>query len=174
MVHKRISVQLFYVGHERKWLSFLLKHFKDFIYVFLERGEGREKEWERNINVWEIHWSVASHTTPTGDLAHNRDMCPDWESNWLPFSSQAGTQSTEPHQPGQNEVIFYCLPIASLYPPSKLFVFVSLPFILEFSLMSGETWFSIQTYLRVREWIADWKLCHDGGICVQMGIFIMW
>ena len=26
--------------------------FKDFIYLFLDRGEGREKEWERNINVW--------------------------------------------------------------------------------------------------------------------------
>ena len=26
--------------------------FKDFIYLFSERGEGREKERERNINVW--------------------------------------------------------------------------------------------------------------------------
>ena len=26
--------------------------FKDFIYLFLERGEGREKERERNINMW--------------------------------------------------------------------------------------------------------------------------
>ena len=25
--------------------------FKDFIYLFLERGEGKEKEKERNINV---------------------------------------------------------------------------------------------------------------------------
>ena len=25
--------------------------FKDFIYLFLEKGEGREKERERNINV---------------------------------------------------------------------------------------------------------------------------
>ena len=30
-------------------LSFFLK---DFIYLFLERGEGRERERERNINVW--------------------------------------------------------------------------------------------------------------------------
>ena len=28
--------------------------FKDFIYLFLERGEGRERERERNINVWLI------------------------------------------------------------------------------------------------------------------------
>ena len=27
-------------------------------------------------------------------------MCPDWELNWQPFGSQAGTQFTEPHQPG--------------------------------------------------------------------------
>ena len=26
--------------------------FKDFIYLFLDRGEGREKERERNDNVW--------------------------------------------------------------------------------------------------------------------------
>ena len=36
---------------ELKWHNFILKFFKDFIY-FLERGEGREKERERNINVW--------------------------------------------------------------------------------------------------------------------------
>ena len=29
-------------------------------------------------------------------------MCSNWESPWQPFGSQAGTQSTEPHQPGQN------------------------------------------------------------------------
>ena len=26
--------------------------FKDFIYLFFERGEGKEKERERNIDVW--------------------------------------------------------------------------------------------------------------------------
>ena len=43
---------------------------------------------------------VASHMPPTGDLVSNPGMCPDWESNHIPFSLQAGTQSTEPHQPG--------------------------------------------------------------------------
>ena len=66
--------------------------FLRFIYLFLERGEGREKERERNIN--------ASHVSPAGDLACNPDMFPDWESNWGPFGSQAGVQSTEPHQLG--------------------------------------------------------------------------
>ena len=41
--------------------------------LFLERGEGRE----RNISVW----LVASCTSPTGDLACNPGMCPNWELN---------------------------------------------------------------------------------------------
>ena len=48
----------------------------------------------------EIHQSLASLTPPTGDLAHNPGMCPDWDSNRQLFDSQAGTQSIEPHQPG--------------------------------------------------------------------------
>ena len=43
---------------------------------------------------------VASHAPPTGDLACNPGMCPDWELNQWLFASQAGTQSTEPRQPG--------------------------------------------------------------------------
>ena len=38
--------------------------FKEGIYLFLERGEGREKERERNIDVREKHRLVASHTAP--------------------------------------------------------------------------------------------------------------
>ena len=40
-------------------LNFIL-FLKDFIYLFLEKGEGKEKERERNINVWSSltcsHW----------------------------------------------------------------------------------------------------------------------
>ena len=43
---------------------------------------------------------LASHTPPNGVLARNPGMCPDWESDQQPFGSQAGSQSTEPHQPG--------------------------------------------------------------------------
>ena len=42
------------------------------------------------------------HMPPTGDLAHQPGMCPHWESSWRPSGSQAGSQSTEPHQPGLN------------------------------------------------------------------------
>ena len=37
---------------------------------------------------------------PTGYLAHNPGICPDWELNWQCSGSQASTQSTESHQPG--------------------------------------------------------------------------
>ena len=31
---------------------------------------------------------VTCHVVPTGDLACNPGMCPDWESNQRPFGSQ--------------------------------------------------------------------------------------
>ena len=70
--------------------------FKDFMFLFLERAEGKEKEREKHQCV------VASCLPPTGDLACNPGMCPDWELNQWLFGSWAGTQSTEPHQPGPN------------------------------------------------------------------------
>ena len=48
--------------------------FKDFIYLFLDRGRKAEREEEKHQCV------VASRTPPTGDLARNPGMCPDWES----------------------------------------------------------------------------------------------
>ena len=76
-------------------------------YLYTFREMGREGEGEK-------HQSVASHTPPTGDLAWNPSMWPDWESNQWPFGSQASTQSTEPHQPGlpaSLEEEKHCLPI---------------------------------------------------------------
>ena len=35
---------------------------------------------------------------PTGDLAHNPGMCPDWESHWRPLGLWGNVQPTEPHQ----------------------------------------------------------------------------
>ena len=70
---------------------------KDCIYLFLERGGGREREREGEKH----QCVVASHVPPTGNLARNPGMCPDWESIQWPFGWQASAQSTEPHQPGQ-------------------------------------------------------------------------
>ena len=50
--------------------------FKDLFILFLERGRDGEREGEKHQCV------LASHGSPTGDLAHNPGMCPDWESNW--------------------------------------------------------------------------------------------
>ena len=43
------------------------------MYVFLERGEGKEREKDQCV--------VASCMPSTGDLACNPGMCPDWELN---------------------------------------------------------------------------------------------
>ena len=54
---------------------------------------------------------IAFHAPPTGDLACNPGMCPNWESNQQQFGSQAGTQSTEPYQPGLYKIfllLFNC------------------------------------------------------------------
>ena len=65
-----------------------------YLFIFRERGRGGEREGEKHNCV------VASYKSPTGDLAHNPGICPDWESNRQPFGSQARAQSTELHQPG--------------------------------------------------------------------------
>ena len=66
---------------------------KDFIFFILRERE-RKGKGEKHQCI------VASHASPTGDLACNPGMCPDWELNQQPFGLQTSTQSTEPHQPG--------------------------------------------------------------------------
>ena len=40
------------IGNAKGYPLFFFKDFKDFIYLFLEREKGREKEGERSIYVW--------------------------------------------------------------------------------------------------------------------------
>ena len=70
-----------------------------YLFIFKERGREREREGEKHPCV------VASHTPMTRDLASNLGMSLDWEANWQRFGSQAGTQSTEKHQPGQTYIV---------------------------------------------------------------------
>ena len=70
-------------------------YFLKILFIYLHR-EGREGEKHQCV--------VASHMLPTGDLARNPGMCPDWELNRWPFGSQA--QSTEPQQPGLPHLIW--------------------------------------------------------------------
>ena len=65
------------------------------LFIYFYRGREGEREAEKPQCV------VAFHVSPTGDLAHNPGMCPDWESNWQPLNLQTSIQSTEPHQPEQ-------------------------------------------------------------------------
>ena len=64
-----------------------------YLFVFRKRGMEGEREGEKRQCV------VVSHVPPTGELAHNPGMCPDWESNRQPFGLQVGAQLTEPHKP---------------------------------------------------------------------------
>ena len=68
------------------------------LYLFLFRQRGREGEREGGKH----QCMVASHTPLSRGMAPYPGMCRDWKLSLLPFASQAGTQSTEPHQPGLN------------------------------------------------------------------------
>ena len=59
---RKIMCKQTYKGRHLKYRTFLTSFFKDFIYW--KRGEGREKEGERNIDIKEIYQSVASCTPP--------------------------------------------------------------------------------------------------------------
>ena len=75
------------------WLMFYF--FFNFIYLFLDREEGWEKERERSHKVW------LPLTHPLLGTWHEPQACAlHWESNQRPFGLQAGTQLAELHQPG--------------------------------------------------------------------------
>ena len=61
-------------------LNEIFLFFLKILFIYFREG-GREGE--------KHHCVVASHTPPTGDLAHKLGMCPDWESNQWPFGLQA-------------------------------------------------------------------------------------
>ena len=82
-----------------------------FIYGFLERGEGREKEGEKRQCVTVTSSGCLLHTTDWGPGC-NPGLCPHWEPNWWPFGSQAGTQPTEPQQLG----FYWYLKMLSVWP----------------------------------------------------------
>ena len=63
---------------------------KDFIYLILDRGEGREKKRMRNIDVREKHHLATFRMFPRG----SNSMCVDQESNWRPFDLRDDAQPT--------------------------------------------------------------------------------
>ena len=78
----------------------LLFFFLKILFIVREKGREGKREGEKHQCV------VASCTPPPGDLACNPGMCPDWESNQRSFGLQAGTQSTEPHQPERHSPLY--------------------------------------------------------------------
>ena len=67
---------------------FKIHFWKDFIYLLLEKGEGKEKERKWNINVWEISpvsclshapnqgtWLVTQACALNGDWTRNLSVC---------------------------------------------------------------------------------------------------
>ena len=63
--------------------------------LFLERAERKEKERERNTNVW-----LPLMYPPLGTWPNNPGSYRDWELNQRPFGLQACTQSSELQQSG--------------------------------------------------------------------------
>ena len=59
-------------GHSFEFIYLFIYFEKYFIYLFLERGEGREKKRERNTDVLEINLPVESHLPPTEDLTQTQ------------------------------------------------------------------------------------------------------
>ena len=53
--------------------------FFNILFIFRERGREGDRQGEKH------QWVVASDKPPTGDLARNAGMCPDWESNGYPL-----------------------------------------------------------------------------------------
>ena len=72
--------------------------FKDFIYLFLEKGEGKEKERESNINVAGClscapphgTWPATQACALTGNQTRNPLVCRPL-LNQLSYASQGGT-----------------------------------------------------------------------------------
>ena len=87
-----------------KCMYIFLKGFIYLLFVFRE-GKGGGKGGRKRGRETSMYGYLLC--TPTGDLACNPGMCPDWESKWWPFGSQASTQSTEQHHPGHEMYVHF-------------------------------------------------------------------
>ena len=78
------SFQLLTPGVWAVHSDFLFSCFKDLcLFIFRERAREGERGGEISVCVGNsiVCLSHAPRTPPTGDLAGNPGMCPDWESN---------------------------------------------------------------------------------------------
>ena len=68
-------------------LALTTTHFKNILFIYFYR----EGKGGRETLMCKKDWLPLAHPQ-TGDLALNPGMCPDWESTWWPFDSQAGAR----------------------------------------------------------------------------------
>ena len=76
-----LLIYIIFLSHNYVLFSVILKcdfigFLNRFLFIFRERGGEGEREGKKHQCV------VASCMPPTGDLARNPGMCPDWELNW--------------------------------------------------------------------------------------------
>ena len=74
---------------------FIFNFLKRFCLFIFRQKERRDKERERNINVW-----LPLACPLLGTWPATQACASNWVSNLQPFGSQASTQPTKPHQPG--------------------------------------------------------------------------
>ena len=132
------------------------------------REREREKERERNTSVWGTHQLVASCKPPTRDVSCNPGMSSDWELNQQPFSSQAGTQTTETHQQGSKVIFIVCV---LKYPLKNcIYVLYGIPIIFSISSAVQENLYRSLLYFKRGIFHANkliWAMCK----CL---VFIIW
>ena len=92
MIYSLISIYIITFKFWGVCICVFLKRF--YLFTFRERGREGEREGEKHQCI------AAPRVPPIGFLGCNTGLSPDWQSNQRNFGLQAGTQSTEPQQPG--------------------------------------------------------------------------
>ena len=101
LIRTCVRVWMLFSKHQLKHSLWLMKkHSLKILFIYFYREGKERREGEKHQCV------VSPHMPPTGVLACNPGMCPDWESNWWPFGWQACTQSIKLHQPGCETVLW--------------------------------------------------------------------
>ena len=113
--------------------SFFFYFFKDFTHLFLQRGEGKEKERERNINMWlplarpQLRtWPAAQACDRTGN-----QTCDPLVHSPLSHTSQGSFSfflSVKLFNMPFNSTRELCWVVQSWYRPSLFVIFPATPF----------------------------------------------
>ena len=101
-VKKKHKINTFKFSHRQKLARRHVLFLKTLFIYFQREGKGRRKRGRETL-MYKRYFDQLPFIPPQpGTRNHNPDKCPDWELNCQPSGSQAGTQSTGPHQPGSD------------------------------------------------------------------------